>query len=241
MTENDDEICKRAEKYAEVTKKVLDEVKERLKEVSDRNLNFSKLIDAVQRYLGDARYFLDKKDCATALIATSYAEGLLDSLRYLDVLEVPWRLPYEKKKVFVAGTFEIVHPGHLRLLEYASKLGDVYVVIARDSNVEKIKGRRPLISENERLKVIKAIRYVKEAFLGDQKDFLKSVRKIRPDIILLGPDQKFDEEKLAETVYRRFGFRPIVIRFPKKEPFNDKMYGVRDIYRKVCERICEKL
>jgi len=234
------EICERAEKYIEVTKRVLDEVKGGLKEVSNLNLDFNRLIDTVQRYLEDARYFIDKKDCASALIASSYAEGLLDSLRYLNILEVPWKVPYKKKKIFVAGTFEIIHPGHLKLLEYASKLGDVYVIIARDSNVEKIKGRRPLISENERLKVIKAIRYVKEALLGDQKDFLESVRRIRPDIVLLGPDQKFDEEELAETIYKRFGFKPIVIRFPKKEPFNDKMYGVRDIYKKVCERICKK-
>ncbi|MDD4281358.1 MAG: adenylyltransferase/cytidyltransferase family protein [Candidatus Methanofastidiosa archaeon] len=92
-------------------------------------------------------------------------------------------------KVLVAGTFDIIHPGHIYLLTEAERLGDVTVVIARDENVKRIKGHATVFTEDERKLIVGSLRMVKDVVLGDPEDFFASVQLIRPDIILLGPDQ----------------------------------------------------
>ncbi len=198
------------------------------------DLDYYRLKDAVERYLTDAEYYLSKGDVETALVAVSYAEGLLDSLKYLGVIELQWPKPMEEKRIFVGGTFDIIHPGHIALLEYAARLGKVFVVIARDSTVKRIKGRPPLLNEEARLRIVSSIRYVYEARLGYEGDFLKSVEDIKPDIIVLGPDQRFDEEELADMVEERLGYRPIVKRFTGKIDFSNGMRSTSDIIRKAC-------
>lgn len=99
----------------------------------------------------------------------------------------------------MAGTFDILHPGHIFLINEAAKLGDVYVVVATSRNRERFKGIPPIIPEEQRLEVIKNLKNVKEATLGRQdNDTLMTVAEINPDIILLGPDQKFDISELKK-------------------------------------------
>jgi len=103
------------------------------------------------------------------------------------------------KKVLIAGTFDILHPGHIFLINEAAKLGDVYVVVSTNRNRERFQGIPPIIPEDQRLEVIKSIRNVKEAIIGRKdNDTLKTVADINPDIILLGPDQKFNIEELKK-------------------------------------------
>jgi len=231
--------CQRAEKYINGAKEALKSLELRASKLEGvANINFNALIDAARRYIDDSEYYLNVGDCETAIVAASYAEGLIDSLKYMGVLEVSWPKIVKKKKVFVAGTFEIVHPGHIELLKFASRLGDVYVIVARDSTVIKTKGRKPIVPESVRLKVIKAIKYVKEAYLGHPHDMLESVNRVKPDVIVLGPDQPFDEKELADAVERRYGFRPKVVRLPAKVKFDEDMMSVRDIYKKVCKELC---
>lgn len=109
-----------------------------------------------------------------------------------------------KKKVLVAGTFDIIHPGHIFLFNEAAKIGDVYVIVATDNNRELYSGERPIIPEQQRLEVVKNIKNVKEARLGrSDNDTLKTVEEINPDIILLGPDQKYDINTLKEGLKRK--------------------------------------
>ncbi|MFX0025245.1 MAG: adenylyltransferase/cytidyltransferase family protein [Candidatus Hermodarchaeota archaeon] len=109
-----------------------------------------------------------------------------------------------KKKVLVAGTFDIIHPGHIFLFNEAAKVGDVYVIVATDDNRELYSGERPIIPEQQRLEVVKNIKNVKEARLGrSDNDTLKTVEEINPDIILLGPDQKYDMKTLKEGLKRK--------------------------------------
>ena len=105
------------------------------------------------------------------------------------------------KKVLVAGTFDILHPGHIFLINEAAKLGEVYVIVATDKNREKLSGKLPIIPEKQRLEVIKSLKNVKEAKLGrkDNKTLL-TIAEINPDIILLGPDQKFDINILKKAL-----------------------------------------
>ncbi len=110
----------------------------------------------------------------------------------------------EKRKVAVAGTFEILHPGHIALIRYAEKFGEVYVVVSRDETVEKMKGRKPVISEEQRRFMVSQLKGVKKAVLGGRgEDKLKIIEKIKPDILILGPDQPFSETKISFELRRR--------------------------------------
>ena len=105
------------------------------------------------------------------------------------------------KKVLIAGTFDILHPGHIFLINEAAKLGKVYVIVATDKNREKFSGRLPIIPEEQRLEIIKSLKNVKEAKLGRKdNNTLLIVSEINPDMILLGPNQKFDMNILKKTL-----------------------------------------
>jgi len=200
-------------------------------------LDLRSLRDAVERYLGDAEYYASKGDYETAIAAASYAEGLLDSLKYLGLSEPRWpEAPLGEVRVFLGGTFDIIHPGHVELLRYASSFGKLYVAIARDVNVVRVKGRRPVLDELSRLKVVSSIRYVYEAFLGDESDIFKSVEKVKPHIIVLGPDQPFEEDAVASEVEKRLGYKPMVVRFKEKIAFSGNLRGSSDIVRVLCEK-----
>jgi FAD synthetase len=109
-----------------------------------------------------------------------------------------------KKKVLVAGTFDILHPGHIFLINEAIKLGEVYVIVATDKNRERYTGLLPIIPEDQRLEVIKSLKNVKEAKLGrNDKDILLIVAEINPDIILLGPNQRFEIDDLKKSLQKK--------------------------------------
>jgi FAD synthetase len=117
-------------------------------------------------------------------------------------------------KVVVAGTFDILHPGHLHLFEKAAQLGDVYVIIARDCNINKDK---KVFTEEERLRMVESLKMVKKAVLGDKNDFFKPIIDINPDYIFLGPDQ--NEEWVKSEVGKR-GLTIEVRRLPERLPYS---------------------
>ena len=94
------------------------------------------------------------------------------------------------KKVLIFGTFDHFHPGHAFVVHEALKRGEVTVVVARDRNVQKIKGRTPDQSETDRMTSITHLFPGVTPILGDPDDFLAPVRAVQPDLILLGYDQK---------------------------------------------------
>ncbi|MCI2414899.1 MAG: cytidylyltransferase family protein [Candidatus Aramenus sp.] len=196
-------------------------LRERVKkyiEGMERRLNsvhlpdYQKILDLARQYTEDAKYYLERGDEETAIVDVVYAEGLLDAVLVINNVDPESDV---SKRVFVGGTFDIIHPGHIEFLKEASRLGRVYVSVARDANSEKAKGRRPINDENQRLEVVKSIRYVYSAFLGDEKDFLKSVEKVKPDVIFLGPDQKVDVEKLKQELGKR-GLFPEIVRMKER-------------------------
>ncbi|AEM37884.1 cytidyltransferase-related domain protein [Pyrolobus fumarii 1A] len=167
---------------------------------------YTRLLALAEAYASDARYYLEKGDVFTALACIAYAEGLIDSLRHLGVVEVDWEplsKLLERPRVLVAGTFDILHPGHVYLLREAWKRGRVYVVVARDSTAARFRGRPPVVPESQRVSVISALRYVHQAILGDEDDMLKPVEVVKPHLILLGPDQWPDERRLEEELHKR--------------------------------------
>jgi|CXWL01.1.fsa_nt_gi FAD synthetase len=93
-------------------------------------------------------------------------------------------------RILVTGTFDDLHPGHRFLLEEASRRGELWVIVARDSTVLAVKGRAPVQHEHDRKTAIERAFPDVHVVLGDTEDFLKPVREIDPDLILLGYDQK---------------------------------------------------
>lgn len=233
---------KRAEKYIHNVIHALESINtDMLRGKVINPIDLENLLRAVRLYADDAHYYLSIGDNETALVAASYAEGLLDALKYMNILELKWPSQIiEKKKVLVAGTFDIIHPGHVELLKFASSLGLVYVVIARDSTVLKLKKRKPILDEKSRLALVSSIKYVYEAVLGDEEDMLKPVELIRPDIILLGPDQAFDEKELAERIAERLGYKPTIIRYPSRIEFSRGLKSSSDIIREACSNLLEQ-
>lgn len=100
-------------------------------------------------------------------------------------------LPTNKRqRVLVFGTFDGLHPGHQFFLNEAAARGELWVVVARDANVLRIKGRTSAQSETERQRLVEEAFPESRVVLGDPADFLIPVREIAPDLILLGYDQQ---------------------------------------------------
>ncbi|MHA1112094.1 MAG: adenylyltransferase/cytidyltransferase family protein [Promethearchaeota archaeon] len=104
-------------------------------------------------------------------------------------------------KVMIAGTFDVIHTGHISLIKAAAEIGDVYVIIARDSSVEKFKEQKPIMPETQRMEIIRNIKGVKYVELGsDKEDWLIRIVEIKPDLFLLGPNQWGDQDQYEEEV-----------------------------------------
>jgi FAD synthetase len=105
----------------------------------------------------------------------------------------------DMKRVLVGGVFSIIHPGHVFFLKKARSMGEhLTVILTHDRNVKK-KGEL-LIPATERKKVLESIRYVDTVVIGDEADFFRSIKKARPDVIVIGYDQQFDMLWLRNTL-----------------------------------------
>lgn len=113
-------------------------------------------------------------------------------------------------RVLATGTFDILHPGHLRYLSEAKSLGDeLYVIVARESMIKH--KPKPVIPEQQRLAMVQALGIVDKAMLGSEKDMFEPLHDIEPDIIALGKNQFFDEKQLEEQL-KRHGIYAKVVR-----------------------------
>lgn len=87
----------------------------------------------------------------------------------------------QRKKIIIAsGYFNPLHMGHTNYFRDAKKLGDILAVIVNNDEQIKAKGSAPFMSQNERMEIIKAIKYVDEVFLSVDKDksVCESLKKI---------------------------------------------------------------
>ncbi len=117
-------------------------------------------------------------------------------------------------KVMIAGTFDIIHTGHIHLIQKAAEIGDVYVIIARDSSVEKFKGQKPIMPEAQRMEIIRNIKGVKHVELGsDKENWLIRIVEVKPELFLLGPNQWGNEDSYEKET-RQLGAPTIFHRLP---------------------------
>ena len=134
------------------------------------------------------------------------AEKCIEELRQLH----PEKLKFN---VMIAGTFDIIHTGHIYLIREAAKIGDVHVIIARDASVTKYKKQPPILSENQRMEIVKGLKGVTSARMGSEDGKLVRIAEFNPDIFLLGPNQFGNPEKYEKEL-NKVGFNIIFRRLP---------------------------
>lgn len=114
-----------------------------------------------------------------------------------------------RKKVFVSGCYDMLHSGHVAFFKEASTYGDLYVGIGSDATIRELKDRKTINTERERLYMVKAIRYVTDAFVNSGSgimDFAEDVKRLKPDIFFVNSDgytpgkKRFCEENGIELV-----------------------------------------
>jgi rfaE bifunctional protein nucleotidyltransferase chain/domain len=95
-----------------------------------------------------------------------------------------------KTVVFTNGCYDLLHPGHIRLLEQARSLGDILILaLNSDSSVQRAKGpNRPLISETERAELAIALEAVDAVTLFDEDTPRELIASVLPDVLVKGAD-----------------------------------------------------
>lgn len=137
---------------------------------------------------------------------------------------------HKKGTVLTFGTFDLLHKGHEFYLREAKKLGSkLAVIVARDLNVWRAKGYLPKQSEKERLRAVKKLKFVNKALLGDEEyeSRYRLVKKINPDVIALGYDQRPSDEFLASEL-RKLHLAPEIIRIAPYKPEMHKSSKIRE-------------
>jgi cytidyltransferase-like protein len=105
------------------------------------------------------------------------------------------------KKVFVSGCFDLLHAGHIAFFKTAAQFGKLYVSVGADRNLLLLKGKAPFFSQEERLYLIRSIRFVEEAFIATGSgilDFAPDLERIKPDIFIVNADgHTVEKERLC--------------------------------------------
>ena len=102
------------------------------------------------------------------------------------------------KKVFVSGCYDLLHSGHVEFFRQAAEYGDLYVGIGSDNTILKYKNHQTVYKEQERLFMVKSIRYVKDAFINQGSgimDFVPTVDIVKPDILVVNEDGSNDDKR----------------------------------------------
>ena len=96
-------------------------------------------------------------------------------------------MPSQKKTVYVAMSIDLVHPGHLNIINRASKLGKVIVGLLTDKAIASFK-RVPIMEYEDRYKVVSAIKNVSKVVKQTTHDYRPNLRKIKPEFVVHGDD-----------------------------------------------------
>ena len=123
--------------------------------------------------------------------------------------------------VLVSGTFDKLHPGHIAFFKQALQHGDELIVnVALDETVERVKGRHPAQSLQERKTAIQQFPFVKRVVSGYPDDPYRIIEEVAPDVICLGYDQKTFTKDLRRTLAQR----KIEVKVIRLRPFKPETY-----------------
>lgn len=122
----------------------------------------------------------------------------------------------EKKIVFTNGVFDIIHPGHIDLLEYARENGDCVIVGINDDNSVKRLGKgeeRPIFPLTERMEVLEAVEFVDFIIPFSQDTPLELIKSLyRVDVLIKGSDYK-PEQVVGREVVEKSGGKVLLFDF----------------------------
>lgn len=102
------------------------------------------------------------------------------------------------KKVFVSGCYDLLHSGHIEFFIQASRYGDLYVGIGSDETYLEYKHRKPMFPQEERLFMVKSIKYVKDAYINAGRgviDYIPTLDIVKPDIFVVNAEGGSDEKR----------------------------------------------
>ena len=118
-----------------------------------------------------------------------------------------------RRVVFTNGCFDLLHAGHVKLLERAKRLGDLLVVgLNSDRSVRGLKGPgRPVVAQRERALLLAALESVDYVTMFDGATPLRLVKRLRPHVLIKGADWKTSNIVGGDVVHERGGR---VVRFP---------------------------
>lgn len=144
----------------------------------------------------------------------------------------------KKKKVLLFGTFDVLHPGHAALFKQSRRFGsDITVILARDRTIKEIKKHAPLYKERTRKKMLEQSGWVNHVILGSLHDKYQAIKKIKPDVICLGYDQKYFVEHLEEKI-KLFKLKTRIVRL---KSFKPHLYKSAILTRYVRHQIRERV
>jgi len=124
------------------------------------------------------------------------------------------------RKVLVFGTFDRLHKGHESFLRQSRRHGDyLIVVVTRDSNVRKAKGREPLNGERKRAAAMRKI--ADKVLLGERKITYDLIKKIKPDVICIGYDQRPSVSR-ARKILKMIKMESVSLK--KMKPYRKNVY-----------------
>jgi len=143
----------------------------------------------------------------------------------------------KRRVVLASGNFDLLHLGHVKYLEEAKEAGGenakLIVIVARDSTIKKMKGRKPVMPEDQRRSLVESLKVVDEAILGyEELDIDKVLEKIRPDIIAVGHDQ----DNIERSVRKALAEKKLNIQIVKVGKFGkEELNSSSKIKRKLIE------
>ncbi len=113
--------------------------------------------------------------------------------------------------VYTVGTFDLLHVGHLALLEYCKTLGDTFIVgVASDEVVHSYKPNAPVIPLNQRIKMLKALRCVDDVRAYYELEYVSACKELDVDIFVIGEDWGNSPHNIAVEKYLKSKGKKII-------------------------------
>lgn len=121
-----------------------------------------------------------------------------------------------EKIVFTNGCFDIIHAGHIRLLQECACLGDCVIVgLNSDKSIRNLKGpSRPINDQEKRKIVLESIRYVDGVIIFDSDSPLKLIKELKPSILVKGGDYK-EDEIIGSDFVKSYGGKVVIVNLVK--------------------------